>query len=91
MMNTRAQRRLLHTWIISDIVKQHLVPTGQTDGPAEYLSHVLDAIRSDGLHPLQFTDSRRTPVQIAGYEKERMFIEIMTSDRELKPPRKYSK
>jgi hypothetical protein len=38
MTNTRAQRRVLHTCIISVIVKHHLVHIGRMDGPTEYLS-----------------------------------------------------
>ena len=35
VIHTRAQRKLLHTWIIVVIVKHHLVQTGQIDGPTE--------------------------------------------------------
>ena len=35
VINTRAQRKLLHTWIIVVIVQQHLVQIGQIDGPTE--------------------------------------------------------
>jgi hypothetical protein len=31
--NTRAQWKLLHTWMILVTVKQHLVQNGQIDGP----------------------------------------------------------
>ena len=37
---------LPHTWIILVIVKQHLVQIGRVDGPIEYLSCILAAIRS---------------------------------------------
>ena len=42
---TRAQRNLLHTWIILAILKQYLVQIGRTDGPSAYLSQTLTAIR----------------------------------------------
>ena len=35
MINTRAQRKLLHTWIILVIVKEHLVQIGRIDEPTE--------------------------------------------------------
>ena len=38
MINSRAQKKLLHTWIISFIAKQHLVEIDRIDGPIEYLS-----------------------------------------------------
>jgi hypothetical protein len=38
MMNTRAQGKVLHAWIIFVIVKQYLVQIGRMDGPAECLS-----------------------------------------------------
>ena len=38
MINTRAQRKLLHTWIILMIVKHCQVQIGRIDGPTEYLS-----------------------------------------------------
>ena len=44
MINTRAQRKALHTWIISVIVKQYLVRTGRIDGRTEYLPETLAAI-----------------------------------------------
>ena len=46
MINTQAQCKLLHTCFISVIVKQHLVQMGRIDGPAEYLSQKVAAIRS---------------------------------------------
>jgi len=46
MINTRAQRKLLQTWIVLVIVKRHLVQLGRIDGPTEYLSQILAAIRS---------------------------------------------
>jgi hypothetical protein len=36
-IKTRAQWKQ-HTWLLSVMVKQHLVQIGQTDGPTEYLS-----------------------------------------------------
>ena len=45
MINTPAQWKLLHTWILLVIVKQHLVHVGRIDGPAEHLSQILAAIR----------------------------------------------
>ena len=44
-INTRAQWKLLHTWIILVIVKQQLVQISRIDGPIEYLTLTLDAIR----------------------------------------------
>ena len=44
--NTRAQRNLLHTWIILVVVKQHLVQIDRIDGRTEYLSEIPAAIRS---------------------------------------------
>ena len=38
--------KLLHTWIILVIFKQHLAQIGQVDGPIEYLSSTLAAIKS---------------------------------------------
>ena len=38
MTRSRAQRKLLHTWIILVIVKQHQVQIGLMDGPTEFLS-----------------------------------------------------
>jgi hypothetical protein len=35
---SRAQCKLLHTWIILVIVTQHLVQIGRIDGPTDYLS-----------------------------------------------------
>ena len=46
MINDRAQRKLQHTWIVLVIVKEHLVQTFGIDGPVEYLSHILAAIKS---------------------------------------------
>ena len=34
--DTRAQRKLPHTWIIQVVVKQDLVRIGRIDGPTEY-------------------------------------------------------
>jgi hypothetical protein len=45
-MNTRAQLKLLHTWITSVIEKQHLVQIDQINGPTEYLSYTLASIES---------------------------------------------
>ena len=39
-------KKLLHIWIIVVIVKQHLVQIRRVDGPIEYLSQTLAAIRS---------------------------------------------
>ena len=36
---------ILHGWITSEIVKLHLVQIGRIDGPTEYLSQILAAIR----------------------------------------------
>jgi len=33
-----AQQKLLNTWEVLVIVKQHLVQIGRTDGPTEFLS-----------------------------------------------------
>ena len=38
MINSPAQWKFLHTWIIWVIVKQHLVQIGWTNGPTEYWS-----------------------------------------------------
>ena len=46
MINTRAQRKLLHTWIKSFIVKQRPVKIDRKDGPTGYPSQVLAAIKS---------------------------------------------
>ena len=35
-IHTRAQQKLLHSWIILVIVKPHLVQIGRVDGPTEY-------------------------------------------------------
>jgi len=45
MMETLAQRKLLHTSIISVAVKQHLAYIGRMDGPTEYSSSILPEIR----------------------------------------------
>ena len=37
MINTRPQRKFLHSWIILVILKQRLVQIVQIDGPLEYL------------------------------------------------------
>ena len=47
MIDTRAQRKLLHTWITSVIVRKRLALIGRKDGPTEYLSEMLAAIRSE--------------------------------------------
>ena len=44
LIDTRAQRTLLHSWIILVIAKKHLVQIGRIDGPTEYLSSILTAI-----------------------------------------------
>jgi len=46
MISTRAQRKLLHNWIIIVIVNNLLVQIGRIDGPIEYLSEILTAIKS---------------------------------------------
>ena len=46
MINTQAQWEKVHSWIILVIVIQHLVQTGRIDGPTEYVSYILAAIRS---------------------------------------------
>ena len=46
MINTRAERKLLRTWIILVTVKYHLVQIGGIDGHAEYFSLLLATIRS---------------------------------------------
>ena len=46
MVNTRAQRNLLHTCIILAIVRQHLVQIDRIDRPTGYLSKTPIAIRS---------------------------------------------
>ena len=46
MQDARAQPKLLHTWIILVIVKQHLVQTNPVDGRAEHVSYILAAIKS---------------------------------------------
>ena len=38
VINTRAQRKLLHIWILLVIVKQHLVHIGRIDRATEYFS-----------------------------------------------------
>ena len=46
MINTRAQRKLTHTWIILVLVKQRLVQIGRIDGLTEYVKQILTEIRS---------------------------------------------
>ena len=46
MMNTRAQWKLLHTWITLVIVQQHLVQIDRIDGPAEHSLQIIAAVRS---------------------------------------------
>jgi len=46
--NTRAQRKLQHTWIILIIVKQQLVQIGRMERPIEHASYILTGIRSTG-------------------------------------------
>ena len=50
MMNTPAPRKLLHTWIIEVIVKQHLVQIDRIDGPTDHhkYSPRLDLGEDDG-------------------------------------------
>ena len=36
-----SRRKLLHTWIVLVIAKQHLVRNGRIDGPAECLSELV--------------------------------------------------
>jgi len=38
LINTRAQRKILHTWIILVIVDKHLVHIGRIDESTEYVS-----------------------------------------------------
>ena len=40
MIQTRAQQKLLHTWVALVILKQNLVRMGQTEGPAVYLPYI---------------------------------------------------
>jgi len=74
MMNAQAQWKLLHTWIISALVKQHLVQSGRIDGPTENLSQILDIMRSTSAwtsgetsslfsRPWICAGSRRNPAQ----------------------------
>ena len=44
LINAQAQRKLLQTWIILVVVKQHIVQIGPIDGPTEKLSQILAAI-----------------------------------------------
>ena len=46
MINARAQRKLLHTWIILVIVNQRVVQLGPIDGRTEYVLQILAAIGS---------------------------------------------
>ena len=46
MMNARAQRKLLHTWIIFVIVNHHLVQIGRIDGRTDYVSSILTGVGS---------------------------------------------
>ena len=50
----RAHWKSLHFWIILVVVKQHLVHIGRIDGPTEYLSQILAAIKlvGQGSFPL---------------------------------------
>ena len=48
-MNTRAQRKLHHTWILLVIAKQHLVQIGRINGPTEYSPYIFAAIKFRGL------------------------------------------
>ena len=50
MITIRVQRKLLHTWIMLVIVRQHLVQIGQINGQSEYLSYILAGIRSFYRH-----------------------------------------
>jgi hypothetical protein len=59
MMNTRTQRRLLHTWIIRVIAKQHLVQFDRKDGRSVYLSYILAGIRSIVTHDKPLTPTLR--------------------------------
>ena len=46
MTSSQTQSKLLHTWIMLVIVKQHLMQIGRILGPTEYLFQTLVAIRS---------------------------------------------
>ena len=46
MINTPAPWKLLHTWIMWVIVRQHLQNNGRIDGPGQCLSSILAAVRS---------------------------------------------
>ena len=43
MIHSRAERKILHTWIILVIVKQHLAKIGRKDGPTEACKRDKDA------------------------------------------------
>ena len=55
MINTRAQRKLLHTWIILSIAKHNLAQIGRIGGPTEYLSQRLATIKLN-LTPLALVE-----------------------------------
>ena len=52
MINTRAQWKLLHIWIISVFAEQHLVQIDRIDGPTDYVGGT-SLIRD--THPLRIT------------------------------------
>jgi hypothetical protein len=60
MVHTWAESKSLHTWIKFVIVKQYLVPIGPTDGPTDFLSQILAAIRFPELLPKNGTAGHYT-------------------------------
>ena len=60
-INSRAQWKSLHIFVMSVIVKQRLVQTGRIDGPTEHLSQILAAIRSSFCNDV-CTGTRRVSI-----------------------------
>ena len=66
MKITRAQWKLLQTWIKIGIVKQYLIQIYRVDGPIEYLSCIITAMRSQALPPPAGGPRRRLPRKAQG-------------------------
>ena len=59
--------KLLHSWIILVVVKQHLVQIDRIDGPTRYLSRMLAAIRFLSPHATQHVVLHSTNPALLGY------------------------
>ena len=55
-MNIRAQLKLLRTWVMSVIVKQHLVQTGRKDEPIAYFHEYSPDLIACTDEPLGLAD-----------------------------------